>query len=106
MPIGKPLAVLFYSHPWPNCKSASSCQSHHTPVFLATPFTTHSTACLLLHQIGTDLTYSQRILRYMSTCCCLGFFCSSCLEPEREAADRHWRGGCAFYGVAMGLQRE
>jgi hypothetical protein len=46
-------------------------------------------------QIGTDVTYSQRILRYMQMCCCLGFFCSCCTEPGREQEDRNWRAGCA-----------
>lgn len=44
-----------------------------------------------MDKIGTDLTYSQRILRYMRMCCCIGFFCSCCTEPERETSDRNWR---------------
>lgn len=46
-----------------------------------------------MDRIGTDLTYSQRILRYMKMCCCVGFFCSSCTEPERTVDDRNWRSG-------------
>lgn len=47
---------------------------------------------LLLLQIGQDLTYSERILRFMKLCCCVGFFCSCCTEPARNTRDRHWRG--------------
>ena len=46
-------------------------------------------------QMGTDISYSQRILRYMSSCCCVAFFCASCVEPQRRADDRDWRQGCA-----------
>jgi hypothetical protein len=53
-------------------------------------------------QIGSDLTYSQRILRYMRMCCCVGFFCSSCVEPEREVEDRNWRAKWVSLGRACG----
>ena len=42
-------------------------------------------------QIGADLSYSERILRYMRLCCCVGFFCSCCTEPERNKKDARWR---------------
>lgn len=47
----------------------------------------------MLHpQIGRDLSYSERLLRYMRLCCCVGFFCSCCAEPEgRNAKDSRWR---------------
>lgn len=46
--------------------------------------------CLL--QIGQDLTYSERILRFMKMCCCCGFFCSACTEPAPSGSDKKWRG--------------
>eukprot|EP00877_Chromochloris_zofingiensis_P011936 jgi/Chrzof1/6997/Cz02g07030.t1 len=45
-----------------------------------------------LDKMGTDLSYSERILRYMKLCCCFGFFCSKCTEPERNDMDKNWRG--------------
>jgi hypothetical protein len=42
-------------------------------------------------QIGTDLSYAERMLRYMRLCCCVGFFCSCCTEPERNKKDAKWR---------------
>ncbi|KAF8072599.1 SNAP33 [Scenedesmus sp. PABB004] len=32
-------------------------------------------------RIEDDLSYSERILRFMRLCCCFGFFCSCCTEP-------------------------
>ncbi|GBF90321.1 hypothetical protein Rsub_02427 [Raphidocelis subcapitata] len=45
-----------------------------------------------MDKIGSDVTYSQRILRYMSMCCCFSFFCSCCTEPDRNEGDHAWRG--------------
>lgn len=47
--------------------------------------------CWLL-QMGQDLTYSERILRFMKMCCCVGFCCSCCTEPAPSGADKKWRG--------------
>eukprot|EP00879_Flechtneria_rotunda_P004353 GHRR01004604.1.p1 GENE.GHRR01004604.1~~GHRR01004604.1.p1 ORF type:complete len:275 (+),score=73.15 GHRR01004604.1:221-1045(+) len=45
-----------------------------------------------MEKIGEDLSYSERILRFMKLCCCVGFFCSCCTEPNRNAKDKDWRG--------------
>eukprot|EP00878_Enallax_costatus_P014380 GHUV01015040.1.p1 GENE.GHUV01015040.1~~GHUV01015040.1.p1 ORF type:complete len:148 (+),score=32.06 GHUV01015040.1:319-762(+) len=45
-----------------------------------------------MQKIGEDLTYSERILRFMRLCCCIGFFCSCCTEPGRRDQDKQWRG--------------
>jgi hypothetical protein len=45
-----------------------------------------------MQKIGEDLTYSERILRFMRLCCCVGFFCSCCTEPSRNERDKQWRG--------------
>lgn len=52
--------------------------------------------CLLIVfvalQMGEDLSYSERILRFMRMCCCFSFFCACCTEPSRAEKDRKWRG--------------
>ncbi|KAF6264502.1 hypothetical protein COO60DRAFT_1624263 [Scenedesmus sp. NREL 46B-D3] len=45
-----------------------------------------------MDKIGEDLSYSERILRFMRLCCCFSFFCSCCTEPDRAEKDQQWRG--------------
>lgn len=49
--------------------------------------------CFACMQIGEDLTYSERLLRFMRMCCCFSFFCACCTEPARNVNDKEWRGG-------------
>lgn len=46
-----------------------------------------------MERIGQDLSYSERILRFMKMCCCFSFFCACCTEPDRAERDRDWRSG-------------
>jgi hypothetical protein len=66
----------------------------------ARPLNTNTCAFLAPKQIGSDVSYSQRILRYMSMCCCFSFFCSCCTEPDRQDGDRAWRGNGWVVGGA------
>lgn len=45
-----------------------------------------------MDKMGEDLSYSERILRFMRMCCCFSFFCACCTEPSRAEKDRKWRG--------------
>ncbi len=44
-------------------------------------------------QIGKDIGYSERILRFMRMCCLCGFCCSCFTEPEGPKHDEQWRSG-------------
>jgi hypothetical protein len=71
-------------------------QCFNCVLYAAPMLVTAVTNSVLMHfasmQMGQDLTYSERILRFMKLCCCFGFFCSCCTEPERANSDRKWRG--------------
>lgn len=64
----------------------------YTAPLLVTSVTDSVLMDLAFMQMGQDLTYSERILRFMKLCCCFGFFCSCCTEPARATSDRKWRG--------------
>ena len=43
-------------------------------------------------QLGSELTYSQRVLRAMRVCCCVDICCPGMADPKRDAAaDARWR---------------
>jgi hypothetical protein len=90
-----------HQHWWCSLLTDSSCKSTSTrhqpkPQYIAVcacaapPVLTPTTLPPL--QMGQDLTYSERILRFMKLCCCVGFFCSCCTEPGRSGTDKKWRG--------------
>jgi hypothetical protein len=56
-----------------------------------------------MDKLGSDLSYSERMLKFMRRCCCVGLFCACCFEPEGKGdKDRAWRGeeGTTTYKVA------
>lgn len=56
-----------------------------------------------MDKLGSDLSYSERMLKFMRRCCCVGLFCACCFEPEgKNEGDRGWRGeeGTTTYKVA------
>lgn len=71
-------------------------------VAAAQPLTQLLLLPIYIAQMGQDLTYSERLLRFMKLCCCVGFFCSCCTEPARNAHDKQWHGaGCVFFARAL-----
>lgn len=51
-----------------------------------------------MDRLGSDLSYSERMLKFMRRCCCVGLLCACCFEPGRSEADREWRGDDADNG--------
>jgi hypothetical protein len=56
-----------------------------------------------MDRLGSDLSYSERMLKFMRRCCCVGLFCGCCFEPSGKVEeDREWRHGGAGGGGGNG----
>jgi hypothetical protein len=45
-----------------------------------------------MDRLGSDLSYSERMLKFMRRCCCVGLFCACCFEPTGKVEeDSEWR---------------
>jgi hypothetical protein len=46
-----------------------------------------------MDRLGSDLSYSERMLKFMRRCCFVGLCCACCFEPTGKVeGDREWRG--------------